>query len=51
MPDYEVARRYLGPTGLYIQTDEDGWFIAGSLIPKDSQPATARVVDESAKAP
>ena len=51
MPDYEVARRYLGPTGLYIQTEEDGWFIAGSLIPKDSQPATARVVDESAKTP
>jgi len=51
MPDFQMARRYLGTTGLYIQTEEQGWFVAGSLWPKDGGPATDRVADESAKSP
>ncbi|MCH2128093.1 MAG: hypothetical protein MK179_03060 [Pirellulaceae bacterium] len=51
MPGYQVARRYLGPTGLYIQTEKEGWFVVGSVVPQDDPATTARVADESAKAP
>ena len=46
LPDYQIVRRYLGPAGLYVQTEEDGWFVAGTLLPKDSGPLTARIADE-----
>ena len=51
MPDFQIARRYLGPTGLYMQTEENGWLVVGSLLPKDGLPYAARIADESAKAP
>jgi hypothetical protein len=34
MPDYEVARRYLGPSGSFLTTEPDGWFLKGALLTK-----------------
>lgn len=34
MPDYEVIRRYLGPSGSYLTSEADGWFIKGVLLTK-----------------
>ncbi len=34
MPDYEVVRRYLGPSGLFATAEEDGWFIKGMMLGK-----------------
>ena len=50
MPDFQMVRRYLGTTGLYVQTENNGWFVAGSLLPKDAGPAAAQVVGGSTKA-
>ncbi len=34
MPDYQVVRRSLGPAGIYVVSEPDGWFAVGVLLPK-----------------
>jgi hypothetical protein len=34
MPDFEFVRRNLGPSGLQVISEEDGWFIKGCLLTK-----------------
>jgi len=34
MPDYEFVRRYLGPAGIQMTTEPDGWFLKGVMLPK-----------------
>ena len=34
MPDYEKVRIYLGPAGLFVQSEDNGWFVAGCLLKK-----------------
>ncbi len=34
MPDYEKVRGYLGPGGLFVRSEADGWFVAGCLLKK-----------------
>jgi hypothetical protein len=36
MPEFDAVRRYLGPAGLYVRSEDDGWFIAGCLLSKDA---------------
>jgi hypothetical protein len=35
MPEFDAVRRYLGPAGLFVHSEEEGWFIAGSLLSKE----------------
>jgi len=35
LPDYQVARRYLGIGGTYVATEQDGWVVVGFLFRKD----------------
>jgi hypothetical protein len=32
LPDFEKVRPYLGPGGLFADTEDDGWFVAGCLL-------------------
>ena len=32
MPEFEKVAKYLGPSGTYVQTREDGWFISGAVL-------------------
>jgi hypothetical protein len=34
MPDYEVIRRYLGPSGAFLTSETDGWFMKGAMLTK-----------------
>jgi len=34
LPDFEIVRRYLGPSGRVITRGDDGWFILGFTLPK-----------------
>jgi hypothetical protein len=34
MPDYEFVRRYLGPAGMQVVSEPDGWFFKGFMLPK-----------------
>lgn len=34
LPEYEVVRRHLGPAGLFVITEDDGWFIKGFTLTK-----------------
>lgn len=35
LPDFDVARRYLGPGGAYITTEDNGWIAVGFTLSKD----------------
>ena len=35
MPDFEEVAKYLGPSGTYVQTRDDGWFISGAVLKKN----------------
>ncbi len=34
LPDYQVVRRYLGPAGLQVTSEPDGWFLKGFTLTK-----------------
>jgi hypothetical protein len=34
LPEFQIVRRYLGPAGLTVQTDADGWSVTGGLLRK-----------------
>ncbi len=38
MPEYDAVRRYLGPAGLYVRSEDDGWFVVGCLLSKEATP-------------
>ncbi|MCA9150045.1 MAG: hypothetical protein KDA92_12120, partial [Planctomycetales bacterium] len=35
LPDFQVVRRYLGPTGMFMRSEKDGWYVAGVLLNKE----------------
>jgi len=35
LPEFQIVRRYLGPTGLFVRTVDDGWTISGCLLTKE----------------
>jgi hypothetical protein len=37
LPEFQVVRRYLGPTGFFIRTVEEGWSVSGCLLTKDME--------------
>lgn len=37
MPEFDVVRRYLGPSGMYTKSEGNGWYITGLLLTKDSE--------------
>jgi hypothetical protein len=36
LPEFQVVRRYLGPAGLYVRSEDDGWAITGCLLDKQA---------------
>jgi hypothetical protein len=34
LPDFEQVKKYLGPGGLYTQSEDDGWWVVGCLLKK-----------------
>ena len=35
LPDFEAVRRYFGPAGMSVTTEEDGWFASGFTLSKE----------------
>ncbi|MCA9246441.1 MAG: hypothetical protein KDA42_04975 [Planctomycetales bacterium] len=36
LPDFEMVRRYLGPAGIAIHAEENGWFVQGVTLSKET---------------
>ncbi len=49
LPDYDMVRRYLGPAGLTVTTEDDGWFLSGFTLNKEA-PETAEAPSAEASA-
>ncbi|MCA9229402.1 MAG: hypothetical protein KDA57_02015 [Planctomycetales bacterium] len=41
LPEFEMVRRYFGPAGTVVRSDEDGWFIVGATLSKMAPQARA----------
>lgn len=41
LPEYQAVRRYLGPSGAFVRTEEDGWMATGILLDKKAPFANA----------
>lgn len=35
LPDFPLVQKYLGPAGLFVQSEEQGWWIVGCLLKKE----------------
>ncbi|MGW8257015.1 MAG: hypothetical protein ACWGMZ_05990 [Thermoguttaceae bacterium] len=35
LPDYEIVRHYLGPAGMQVTAEKDGWFLKGFTLNKE----------------
>lgn len=54
LPDYQLVRRYLGPSGVFMQPRKNGWAVTGIMISKDQllnkgAQAQARLTSRSTK--
>jgi hypothetical protein len=38
MPAFELVAKYLGPSGGFVTTETDGWFMSGCLLQKKTAP-------------
>jgi hypothetical protein len=48
LPDFEMVRRYLGPAGLTVKSEKNGWFATGLLLNKEAPVGDPYVADRSA---
>ena len=39
LPPFEDVKKYMGPGGLYAQSEDDGWLVVGCLLRKEAPPA------------
>ena len=37
LPDYQIVRRYLGPAGLQVTSEPDGWYLKGFTLSKEAE--------------
>ncbi|MCA9101173.1 MAG: hypothetical protein KDA63_08490, partial [Planctomycetales bacterium] len=36
LPEYDAVREYVGPSGMFAVTEDDGWYVAGFILKKES---------------
>jgi hypothetical protein len=47
LPDFDLVKKYLGPGGLFVQSQEGGgWWIVGCLLTKEAQPEKSAKAEE-----
>ena len=34
LPDFDLVKKYLGPGGLFVQSEDNGWWLLGCLLKK-----------------
>ena len=37
LPEFDMVRRYLGPAGITMTSEADGWFLTGFTLNKEAQ--------------
>jgi hypothetical protein len=37
LPEYDLVRRYFGPAGITVTTEDEGWFVTGFTLNKEAQ--------------
>jgi hypothetical protein len=47
LPAFEQVKKYLGPTGVYVQSEDNGWYVVGCLLAKGGPRQGAGVAADS----
>jgi hypothetical protein len=42
LPPYESVRRFLGPAGTFVVTQDDGWLVTGFMLNKEQAATSAQ---------
>jgi hypothetical protein len=50
MPPFDTVKDYLGPAGIYVRSQKDGWMATGCLLVKEVAPVEKVAEKEKAKA-
>jgi hypothetical protein len=50
MPPFDTVKDYLGPAGIYVRSQKDGWMATGCLLVKEAAPVEKVAEKEKAKA-
>ena len=50
LPEYDAVRRYFGPAGMTAMSEDDGWFLTGFALSKESPAALADKPAEGSQA-
>ncbi len=50
LPEFEMVRRYFGPSGTVVRSDDDGWFVVGATLSKQTAQARATNSQQSSDA-
>jgi hypothetical protein len=37
LPEFETLRQYMGPAGIYMQSEDNGWIIVGCLLKREAE--------------
>jgi hypothetical protein len=35
LPDFELVKKYLGPGGVFVRSEDEGWYMVGTLLKKE----------------
>lgn len=49
LPDYSVVAPYLGPSGISVRAEADGWYVSGVFLPKEPMPLTSNGDDHAVR--
>lgn len=42
LPEFQIVRRYLGPAGIFVESEDDGWFATGVFLSKETPQVVQR---------
>jgi hypothetical protein len=51
LPDYEVVRKYLGPAGMQITSEPQGWYLKGFTLTKPAEEVRIKPIEKPAEKP
>lgn len=47
LPDFDLVKKYFGPTGTYVQSENDGWYVVGCLLKRETPDAAGVARDKA----
>jgi hypothetical protein len=36
LPEFDLIRHYFGPAGIYVLSEDNGWYVCGCILPPET---------------